>query len=59
MDRTGQRFRTPADVRTIPSAQWETWIQAGVIPWEEFAADAYPVAHTIAKATIRRMDAQK
>lgn len=59
MSSTGLRFRTPADVRAIPSSQWEEWIRAKVIPWEQFAPDVYAVGHTIAKATLRRMDATR
>ena len=60
---TGQppKYLTPTDVRAIPAAQWETWVQAKHIPWDEFAPDenTYQVAFNIAKATIRRLDARK
>lgn len=63
MSSTGQppKYLTPADVRAIPNAQWEIWVQDKHIPWDLFAPDenVYGVAFNIAKATIRRMDAAR
>lgn len=61
MSDTRQLFRTPADVRAIPNAQWEAWIRDEHIPWDEFSTvgDVLMAARAILKATRRRMDAQR
>ena len=32
MNRTGLRYRTPADVRAIPNEQWEEWLRGETLP---------------------------
>lgn len=39
MSSTGLRFRTPADVRAIPNAQWERWHRENVNPLPWFSAE--------------------
>lgn len=42
MSDTGPRltYRTPADVRAIPNAQWERWHRDGTNPLPAFSAEA-------------------
>lgn len=53
-----KRYRTPAEVRAIPNAQWEAWIDGNNLPFTAFSAsaDCQEVLRTIIKATLRRME---
>lgn len=60
MSSTGQRFRTPADVRAIPNAQWERWHADGTNPFPLFSADQLTqrcLRHVV-KAHLRRIEAR-
>lgn len=57
---TGLLYRTQADVRAIPNAQWERWHLEGTNPLSRFSADARTqlcLRHTL-KAHARRIGAR-
>lgn len=60
MSSSGQRFTTPAEVRAIPSEQWEVWVQNGTVPTERFVgADTRRTAYHVMRATRRRLEARR
>lgn len=61
MSSTGPRFRyrTPADIRSIPNERWEDWLRTGTLPFQSFLAErsCQMTLRWIVKATRRRMEA--
>lgn len=55
-----KRYRTPAEIRSIPNEQWETWLRGNNLPFTSFsaAADCQEVLRTIVRATLKRMEAE-
>lgn len=54
----GMRYRTPADVRAIPNAQWERWVRGyESFPFSEFSSEwsVQKTVTTILDATERRL----
>lgn len=55
--RPGLRYRTPAEIRAIPNAQWERWLATDGVPWLSFAAsaDCQMALRYVLKAHMRRI----
>lgn len=50
-------YRTPAEVRAIPNAQWEDWLKTDSIPWSAFSSERWTqkALHYARAAHQRRM----
>jgi hypothetical protein len=60
MSGTALRLRAPADVRAIPSDEWERWLEAGTVPFVMFSAERWTqrVLRDVLAATVCRMAAR-